>query len=345
MNVFSIAVVILNWNGKDLLAKFLPTVLANSQHPNVRVVVADNASSDGSVDIVRERFPQVHLVVLEQNFGFAAGYNKALGQLNDDYFVLLNSDAVPAPNWLVPFMDAIAVDSEFVLAMPKIRSFKNPELFEYAGAAGGFIDKYGYPFCRGRIMDEVEEDRGQYDSAIEVFWASGAAMFVKAKLYEQIGGLDEDFFAHMEEIDFCWRMKNLGCKVWVVPQSVVYHVGGASLHHSHPRKTYLNFRNNLFMLLKNLPKDKLIYILFMRMVLDGVAALKFIISGQGRFAWAVFKAHLSFYRFAPLYLKKRKMAHAKGILPIDHGQIYPSSIVYAFFVRRVRYFSQLRFAR
>lgn len=345
MNDFSIAVVILNWNGKDLLAKFLPTVLVNSQHPSVRVVVVDNASSDGSVDLVRERFPQVQLVVLEQNFGFAAGYNKALAQLNDDYFVLLNSDAVPAPNWLMPFMEAIAANSGFVLAMPKIRSFKNPELFEYAGAAGGFIDKYGYPFCRGRIMDEVEEDKGQYDSAIEVFWASGAAMFVKAKLYEQIGGLDEDFFAHMEEIDFCWRMKNLGCKVWVVPQSVVYHVGGASLHHSHPRKTYLNFRNNLLMLLKNLPKDKLISTLFVRMVLDGVAALKFIMSGRGRFAWAIFKAHLSFYRFVPVYWEKRKATLTKGIRPIHQSQIFPSSIVYAFFVQRVRYFSQLRFTR
>jgi GT2 family glycosyltransferase len=345
MNDFSIAVVILNWNGRDLLAKFLPTVLANSQHPNVRVVVADNASSDGSVGLVRERFPQVHLVVLEQNYGFAAGYNKALALLNDDYFVLLNSDAVPAPNWLVPFMEAIAIDSGFVLAMPKIRSFKNPELFEYAGAAGGFIDKYGYPFCRGRIMDEVEEDRGQYDSAIEVFWASGAAMFVNAELYRQIGGLDEDFFAHMEEIDFCWRVKNMGHKVWVMPQSVVYHVGGASLHHSHPRKTYLNFRNNLFMLLKNLPKDKLLSTLIVRMVLDGVAALKFIMAGQARFAWAVSKAHVSFYCFAPVYWEKRKAARAKGIIPMHQSQIYPSSIVYAFFVRRVRYFSQLRFAR
>jgi GT2 family glycosyltransferase len=342
MTAVKLAVVILNWNGKNLLAQFLPTVLANSNLPTVRVVVADNASTDGSVDYLKANYPMIHLLELEKNYGFAVGYNMALALLDDDYFILLNSDAIPEKNWLEPFLNSISNNDGIEVAMPKIRSYKNPHQYEYAGACGGYIDRFGFPFCRGRILDVVEVDNGQYNDIAEVFWASGAALFIKADLYKQSGGLDEHFFAHMEEIDLCWRLKNQGHKVWVVPSSVVYHVGGASLHQSHPRKTFLNFRNNLFMLLKNLPARSLIPVLFVRMVLDGVAAFKFALSGEFKFGWAVFKAHLSFYRRLPLFLRKRK-GLANLVTQTNHPQMYRGSIVFDFFIRRVRTFRQLSF--
>jgi GT2 family glycosyltransferase len=336
-----IAVVILNWNGKALLEKFLPQVLQYSIHPGATVYVADNASSDDSVLWIRANHPEVPCIVLDKNYGFAGGYNRALAQITADYFLLLNSDVLPEDNWLDPIFEALEKHSHVAALMPKIRSYKNPHLFEYAGAAGGFIDKYGYPFCRGRLFDEIEADNGQYDQADEVFWASGAAFLVNAQLYFEVGGLDEHFFAHMEEIDLCWRMKNRGYSIFYVPQSIVYHIGGASLHQSHPRKTYLNFRNNLFLLVKNLPVRHCKRTLFFRMVLDGVAAAKFLLSGKPAFFWAVFRSHLAFYRRLPHYWSVRKQLLPQ-MTTDDRLHTYNGSIVWQYFIKGIRRFDQLK---
>jgi len=342
MNQPYIAVVILNWNGQSLLEKLLPQVVERSQHPRASVYVADNASSDDSYTWTMSNCPDVKWIQLDKNYGFAGGYNKALAQIKVDYFLLLNSDDLPEVDWLIPFFDRIESNEHIGAMMPKIRSYKNPHEFEYAGAAGGFIDKYGFPFCRGRLFNVVEEDCGQYDDEIEIFWASGAAMLVNAKLYFEVGGLDEHFFAHMEEIDLCWRLRNRGFSIRYLPQSVVYHIGGASLHQSHPRKTYLNFRNNLFLLVKNLPQKHFKRRVLIRMVLDGVAAGKFLASLEPRFFWAVFHAHLSFYHRLPFYLKVRKELQRSDNDQLVHPQ-YNGSIVWQFFIRGKRRFNQLKF--
>ncbi|MFT3737712.1 MAG: glycosyltransferase family 2 protein [Breznakibacter sp.] len=342
MNNPSLAVVILNWNGKPLLEQFLPEVLANSLYPNVRVIVADNASTDGSREFLNEKFPAVHTIVLDRNYGFAGGYNKALAALDDDYFILLNSDAVPEKEWLAGMFEFIAGHGHIDAAMPKIKSYKQPSCFEYAGAAGGFIDQYGFPFCRGRILDTIEEDLGQYDRPTEIFWASGAALLINSNLYKELGGLDEDFFAHMEEIDLCWRIKNKGGKIWYIPQSIVYHVGGASLHQSHPRKTYLNFRNNLYMLYKNLPSAHLFTTLFSRMILDGAAALQFLSAFKFGFFFAVLKAHLSFYAHLPRLISKRRKLGPNRLWNF-HPQIFAGSIAWCYYAKRFKKFSQLPF--
>ena len=281
-----VAVVILNYNGAEMLRTFLPGVIEHSQ--GAAIVVADNASTDNSVEVIRNGFPQVRLVLLDRNYGFAEGYNKALQQVDAEYWLLLNSDVEVTACWLAPLVEFMDSDKDAVACQPKVLSYKNKSTFEYAGASGGFIDRYGYPYCRGRVFDNVEEDKGQYDDVCRIFWATGAAMMVRSSAYRAAGGLDGRFFAHMEEIDLCWRMQARGGGLYVVPQSRVYHVGGATLNKSNPRKTYLNFRNNLLMLYKNLPADELRPVMRMRALLDYVAAFKFLAT----FHWGDFKAVL-----------------------------------------------------
>lgn len=282
-----VAVVILNYNGASMLAKFLPSVIEYS--PGAGIVVADNASTDDSVAVLRESFPTVRLLQLDRNYGFAGGYNKALEQVDAEYLLLLNSDVEVAEGWIEPLLSFMEQHPAAVACQPKILAYNNKTYFEYAGAAGGFIDRYGYPYCRGRLFDTVEEDKGQYNDVCRVFWATGAAMMVRSDAFRKAGGFDGRFFAHMEEIDLCWRMLARGGEIYVVPQSRVYHVGGATLNKSNPRKTFLNFRNNLLMLYKNLPADELHCVMCMRAVLDYVAALKFLLTG----AWGDFKAVLA----------------------------------------------------
>ena len=300
-----VAVVILNWNGKKFFEKFLPSLLENSSN-KADIIVADNASSDGSADYLKSNFPAVRIIQHDKNFGFAKGYNLALAQVEADYYILLNSDIEVTPNWIQPVIDLMESDASIAACQPKIRSYDEPQKFEYAGAAGGFIDKYGYPFCRGRMFLSIEEDDGQYDDTIEIFWATGACMFVRASLFHKFGGLDEDFFAHMEEIDFCWRLKNEGYKIMYCPQSVVYHIGGGTLPKISWRKTYLNFRNNCILLYKNLPDNLLLEVFAKRLVLDGIAAMKFLITAGFKDFFAVSKAHFSFYSSLSKTRQKRK---------------------------------------
>ena len=328
-----VAVVILNWNGKSFLEKFLPSVISNSV--GATIYVADNASSDGSLDYLKENYPTVKLIDNGENLGFAGGYNKALEKLEEEFFVLLNSDVEVTPNWLEPIIQLFDSDSNIVACQPKILSYHDKSSFEYAGAAGGFIDKFGYPFCRGRIFDSLENDNGQYDSVEEIFWATGACLFIRSKVYKELGGLDADFFAHMEEIDLCWRIKRAGYSIKVQPASVVYHVGGGTLSKSNPFKTFLNFRNGLELLAKNLPKNELLPKLFIRMVLDGMAAFKFLISGKGKDFLAVIHAHFDFYRRLRKTLGKR----TGNYIPVK-GQ-YSGNIVLDYFLKGRKKFSDL----
>lgn len=296
--MMKVAIVILNWNGADMLRKFLPSVLA-SANGVADVIVADNASTDNSISVVKEEFPAVGLIELDKNYGFADGYNKALAQVEAEYVVLLNSDVEVQNGWIEPMVDYLDKNRDVAACQPKILSYRRKDMFEYAGACGGMIDYLGYPFCRGRIFDTVETDNGQYDSVLDIFWATGAALMIRLDDYKAVGGLDGRFFAHMEEIDLCWRLRSRNRRIVCVPQSVVYHVGGATLKKENPRKTYLNFRNNLLMLYKNLPEERLNVLLFVRMVLDGVAAVQFLL----KFQWGNFKAIIDAHN------SYRKMRH------------------------------------
>ncbi len=336
-----LAIVILNWNGEKLLEQFLPSVTAYSQEPWAEVVVADNASTDNSIAFVRDNYPDIKIISLDKNYGFAEGYNRALTQLSHHYFVLLNSDIEVTKDWLKPIYQQMENDTTIGAVQPKIKAFHNKKAFEYAGAAGGFIDYLGYPFCRGRILDVIENDNGQYDKTIPVFWASGAAMFVRSELYKELGGLDADFFAHMEEIDLCWRINSRKFKVFCNSESTVFHVGGATLSNTSPRKLYLNFRNNLLMLYKNLPANKLFPIIFIRMILDGVAAFQFLLKGEFSNFGAVFKAHISFYKNIKLFRKKRKIVQ-QAVTPKQPLPIYKNSIIFDYFIRKKRKFSDLK---
>ncbi len=323
-----IAVVILNYNGKRFLERFLPGVISRSAHM-AEIVVADNASTDGSVRFMQEHFPQIRLILNDRNGGFAAGYNEALAQVDTEYYVLLNSDIEVGEGWLEPLLEMMDTDASIAACQPKLLSFADKAYFEYAGAAGGFIDKFGYPFCRGRLFQNVEKDEGQYDTALEVFWASGACMFVRSDLYHRMGGLDADFFAHMEEIDFCWRLKNVGYKIMYCPDSEVYHIGGGTLPKNSPRKTYLNFRNNLSMLFKNLPPSFFAYVIFTRLFLDGVASLKFLIEGGWGDFFAVLRAHAHFYRKIPALRAKRRKINPQAV-----SRVYKKNIVVEYFLKR-----------
>lgn len=332
------AVVILNWNGRTMLERFMPSVV---QHTVADIIVADNGSTDSSTSFLRERFPQVHLIELDRNYGFAEGYNRALAILSEagcyEYYVLLNSDVECTPHWVEPVIDLLDRQPKIAVVQPKLLMYDSKDTFEYAGGAGGFIDSYGYPFCRGRLFSTMEKDHGQYDNSCDIFWATGAAMFVRASVWDEVGGLDGDFFAHMEEIDFCWRVKNAGYRVCYLPQSVLYHVGGGTLPKSNPFKTQLNFRNNLSMLYKNLPADRLHRVLSLRLMLDRVAALKFLVEGHVGEYQAVRKAHKEYRAWKPRLEAKRAR-----IKPQPVSQVYQNPLLVEYFLLGRRRFSELR---
>ena len=330
-----VAVVILNWNGRKFLEKFLPSVLANSADV-ADIIIADNASTDSSIEFLQDNYPQLRIITNRTNGGFACGYNEALAEVEAEYYVLLNSDIEVTKNWIEPVIKLMESDASIAACQPKLRSYHEREKFEYAGAAGGFIDEYGYPFCRGRIFQHIETDNGQYDDAVEIFWATGACMFVKAELYKQFGGFDEDFFAHMEEIDFCWRLKNGGYKIMYCPDSVVYHVGGGTLPKKSSHKTYLNFRNNLSLLYKNLPSHLLLPVFAVRFPLDGIAALKFLIDGGFADFSAVMRAHFYFYRHF-FYIRRKRHKITQSMV---HG-IYKGNLVKEYYIDKIRLFSEL----
>lgn len=330
-----VAVVILNYNGQRFLEKFLPIVIEHSSDV-ADVVVADNASTDGSVAYMREHFPDIRLILNENNGGFSTGYNLALRQVEAEYYCLLNSDIEVTPHWIEPVIALMDNDTDIAACQPKLLSYYEKEKFEYAGAGGGFIDKYGYPFCRGRVFQHLEVDHGQYDDVKEVFWATGACMFVRSDIYHRFGGLDDTFFAHMEEIDFCWRVKNEGFKVMYCPQSKVYHIGGGTLPKSSARKTYLNFRNNLSLLMKNLPDGKVFGTIAYRILLDWVAGLKFLAQGSLPDLWAVTRAHLSFYRHLPRLRKKRRTLKHTHV-----SQVYQKNIVFKHFLEKKKLYTEL----
>ena len=325
------AIVILNWNGLEFLKKFLPSVIKYSELPETKVIVADNKSEDDSVVWLKSSFPQVQIIELDKNYGFAGGYKKALLKIEATYFVLLNSDVEVTEGWLEPIVSYMDKNSDVAACQPKILSFYNRESFEYAGAAGGFIDKFGYPFCRGRIFNSVEKDKGQYDDYKDIFWASGACITIRVSAYTRCSGLDEDFFAHMEEIDLCWRFLNSGYRISYIPESVIYHVGGGTLPYDSVHKTYLNFRNNLFLLYKNLPDDKLFTTLFIRKSLDGISALMFLLSGNPGNFMAVVKAHIDYYKAGKRLKQKRKETNTK-VSDITSSLILNKSIVFQFYI-------------
>ncbi len=300
------AIVILNWNGAHYLQQFLPVLREYTTSPDVDIYVADNGSTDNSMLILGKYFKEVKILLLNRNYGFAEGYNRALAQIEADYFVILNSDVEVTDGWLIPMLDYLQEHPEVAACQPKILSHHNRTHFEHAGAAGGFIDRLGYPFCRGRVLAVTEEDRGQYDEVCDVFWASGACLVIRADVFEKEGGFDDDFFAHMEEIDLCWRLKSRGYRVVCVPQSKVYHVGGGTLHVEHPHKTYLNFRNNLFLLYKNLSPKQLFPVLFLRFFMDYLAAFQLFITGKPQNAKTVLKARLDYRKMLPSFKSKRE---------------------------------------
>lgn len=320
-----LAVVILNWNGKALLQQFLPSVLKYSD--DAVIYVADNASTDDSVAFVSETFPTVKIINNNENGGYAKGYNDALKHVEEPLICLVNSDIEVTENWLQPIIAEFNTEDTTAIIQPKILDFKDKTHFEYAGAAGGFIDKYGYPYCRGRIFDTIEEDKGQYNDTKAIFWASGACFFIKNSVYKELEGFDESYFAHMEEIDLCWRAFNNNYNTKYIGTSTVYHVGGATLSNTNPRKTYLNFRNSLFTLLKNTDSN-LLYKIWVRMVLDGVAGVRFLFQLKPAFLVAILKAHFSFYVNLPRLLKQRKQ------LPKRSGYYETNSIVWSYFIKK-----------
>ncbi len=324
-----IAVVILNWNGEKLLEEFLPSIVNFS--PEADIYVADNASTDDSVSYLEAFFPTVKIIRNESNLGFAEGYNEALKHVDSDIFALVNSDIEVTKNWLKPIIETFENEPKTAVIQPKILDFKRKEYFEYAGAAGGFLDKYGYPYCRGRIFETLEKDNGQYDDNREIFWASGACFFIRSSVYKELKGFDADFFAHQEEIDLCWRAFNKGHQIKYNSQSVVYHVGGATLQQGNPMKTFLNFRNSLLMLLKNLPKKQLISVIFCRLLLDGVAGIQFLLQGKFKHLLAILKAHFSFYSLVTVNYKKRSRFQSEKYYKTK-------SIVFQYFVNAGKVF-------
>lgn len=333
------AVVILNYNGAGMLRRFLPSVIEYS--PEASIYVADNGSSDESCDVVRNEFPAVKLMVLDHNYGFAEGYNRALAQVDEEYAVLLNSDVEVTRGWLSPMTQFLDSNPEVAACQPKLLSFKQKDFFEYAGAAGGFIDKWGYTFCRGRIFNTVERDSGQYDDTTDVFWATGAALMIRNEVYKNNGGLDGHFFAHMEEIDLCWRLRSRGYRIACVPQSHVYHVGGATLKKENPQKTYLNFRNNLLMIYKNAPDCQLKKIMLFRKVFDNVAALRFLASGDYAAFKAVRKARRDFKAMRSGYDKARA-ENMKLAVTTRIPEVLKSSILYKYYLRFKHTYSSLK---
>ncbi|MFN3942605.1 MAG: glycosyltransferase family 2 protein [Flavobacterium sp.] len=323
-----IALAILNWNGKELLEQFLPSLVAYS--PEATIYLVDNHSSDKSVSFVLENFPEVKIIQNHDNFGFAKGYNQAISHIDEEYIGFINSDVEVTPNWLQPILQLLE-EKQYHIIQPKILDYKNKEFFEYAGAAGGFMDRFGYPFARGRVFQELEKDENQYLSA-EIFWASGACFFMSKRHFIDLDGFDEVFFAHQEEIDLCWRAQNKGLKVYCTTDSTVYHVGGATLHNQNPKKTYLNFRNSLLMLTKNLPATNLPFIILSRLVLDGIAGIQFLLQGKWKHTLAIIHAHFSYYRNFSIALEKRKQNKIKKYF-------YINSLIFNYYVKGNKQFS------
>jgi len=332
----TIDIVILNYNTIDVVKECLPQVIENTDYPGAKIVFVDNNSTDGSAHWVEKTYgEEIELVRLPKNNGFAGGYNEALKDRTADYFVLLNSDATPKqPNWLKPLVDLLEGNPNIAAAQPKILSYRDHDKFEYAGAAGGFIDYLGFPFCKGRIFGDVELDKDQYNDSTPIFWASGAAMFIRRTSWQQAKGLDESFFAHMEEIDLCWRLKNLGHEIYSCPESVVYHIGGATLSNQNPQKTFLNFRNGLLMMYKNLPDSTKEKRILLRKILDGLAGIKFFIEGQPKHTAQIIRAHREFNK-----LKKKIKLQAKTPLLTEHSGVLKHSLVWGYFLRNKKTWS------
>ena len=339
-----VAVVILNWNGEQMLRDFLPSVVAHSVLPEslgeAVVYVADNGSTDHSLRLLADSFPSVRIIAFSQNYGFADGYNKAFEPIEAEYAILLNSDVEVTPGWLHPLVQYMDAHPQVAACQPKLMSYHQKDAFEYAGAMGGFIDCYGYPYCRGRIFDTVEKDHGQYDADVPLLWATGACLMVRLAVYKEVGGLDGRFFAHMEEIDLCWRLRCRGYEVRSVASSVVYHVGGATLNAGHPRKTFLNFRNNLLMLYKNLPAGKLRSVLFVRALLDYVAAAMFMLKGEWGSAKAVFRARREYRKLKREFRASREENLHKAVT-MDVAERTPFSILWKYHVCGCKTFDKL----
>ncbi len=333
----SVAVVILNWNGKSFLEKFLPSVM-ESTYKNLNVIVADNASDDDSIDFLEKHYPVVKILLSNTNEGFAKGYNSALKRVSADYYILLNSDIQVTPGWIEPVISLMESDEKIGACQPKILSFKQRKKFEYAGACGGFIDKLGYPFTRGRIFETCEIDSGQYDNSTQIFWATGAALFVRARVFHELNGFDEFFFAHQEEIDLCWRMQRKGYSIYVVPSSVVYHVGGGTLPMGDRKKVYLNFRNNLVMMTKNLPVLERTWKIPLRIILDIIAAYRSLIDGNFSTFISIASAHLHYAEWVLTGKRGKKFSKIKmkNILPV-----YDGSIVWQYYIKQKKTFSEI----
>jgi GT2 family glycosyltransferase len=334
------SVIILNWNGRKLLEQFLPTVLKHSVSDNCEVIVADNGSVDDSVSFLETQYPMVPLIVFDKNHGFAEGYNKAIQEVDSEYVVLLNSDIETTEGWLDPLIRYLDTHPETAAVQPKLRAFFDRKKFEYAGAAGGFIDRYAYPFCRGRILENVETDYGQYDTIVPVFWATGACLCIRRSDYLDVGGLDADFFAHMEEIDLCWRLNARGQKIECIPASVVYHMGGASLNKENPQKTYLNFRNNLLMIYKNIPTSRLIEVVIARFFFDFLAFVHLCLEGKFQNASAVTTAYVDFFKMRRRYKDIRKENLEKTIVTTIPTQ-FKGSILWNYYFKRKKTYQQL----
>jgi len=330
-----VAIVILNWNGRQLLKKFIPSIVKYSNLPNVEIVVADNASTDDSVNFIQQNYPTIKIVLNKKNGGYAKGYNDALQHVKADVFALVNSDIEVTNGWLNSILDTFKNEPSAAIIQPKILDYKNKTKFEYAGAGGGFIDKYGYPYCRGRIFNNLETDTAQYNDVTEIFWASGACFFIRAKVFNELNGFDENYFAHQEEIDLCWRAKNLQKTIKYVGSSTVYHIGGATLKEASPRKTFLNFRNSLFTLAKNLPSSKIIPIIFSRLILDGIAGIKFLFELRPIHTFAIVKAHFSFYYYLSQTLNNRSGLQQKN------NYYTLKSIVWEHFVLKKKTYKEL----
>ncbi len=336
----SVSIVILNWNGLEHLQTFLPSVIQHTPASLAEVVLIDNFSSDQSINWVKKEFPTIHIIQNSKNHGFAGGYNEGLKKVKDGLWILLNSDVEVTPNWLPPLL-AVFEDEKVAAVQPKVLAWKEKDKFEHAGASGGFMDKLGYPFCRGRIFDAVEKDELQYNEALEIFWASGACLGIRSELFRKLNGFDESFFAHMEEIDLCWRLKNRGYKILVNPQSCVYHFGGGTLSAISPRKTFLNFRNNLYMLTKNLPMKYWLRIVPTRMVLDGIAGLVFLLQGKPKHCLAVVKAHFAFYGRLPQLFRYRESVD-QNFFALHLKGVYLGSVVKEYYLHKVRTFKGLK---
>ncbi len=328
------SLVILNYNGEKMLAEYLPSVIKFTENSDTEVIVADNNSTDGSLKLLQEKFPSTRVIKLDRNYGFALGYNKALTEIPfSKYYVLCNSDILLKSDAVGPIIKLMDENSEIAACCPKIKSLRNPDEFEYAGAAGGYIDKFGYPFCKGRILDNIEKDFGQYNNNAEVFWASGAFMVVRKDIFEKLGGFDENFFAHMEEIDLCWRIKNLGYKIMYCANAEVFHLGGGTLENGNPRKMFLNYRNSLKMLYKNLEKKKLLPIIFSRLVLDGFSAMVYLFKLNFKYFAAVLKAHFAFYASIKTLKKQRKILEGK-VQKHNHKEIFSGSIIFECLIKK-----------